>query len=90
MEILLAAGANVDQQTKAGETALIAAVHYEDIEIISMLLRAGADARSLRDIKGKSALDYARDGEAGGFRGDGPGSGGPGSRGAGPREARKA
>lgn len=64
LDILLAHGATVDFQSKHGETALMAAIKYGDVETVQVLLDAGADARNVRDISGHTAVDCARDDEA--------------------------
>jgi ankyrin repeat protein len=64
VSVLLKAGAQVDaKSTSTGGTALhFASVLTENPEVISLLLRAGADP-DLRDDYGKTALDYARKNE---------------------------
>jgi len=58
LKLLLHAGAAVDAQNKAGETALIVAIKHSDAENMARLLAAGAST-VVRDIKGMSAFDYA-------------------------------
>ena len=60
LELLLQAGATVNVQNKFGTTALINAVreHYGDIEKVSALLKAGADANVV-DSKGHSLIYWA-------------------------------
>ena len=57
---LLGMGAKVDATNKMGETALIAAVQQRRIEIIRMLLAAGADPDKTDTAQGFSARDYAQ------------------------------
>jgi ankyrin repeat protein len=58
-EALIAAGAQVDIPNSTGETPLIAAVHKRDIQIIRLLLKAGADP-DRTDNSGRTARDYAK------------------------------
>jgi len=58
VEALISAGARVDDPGAAGETALIAAVHQRDIELVRVLLKAGASPLRA-DNSGRSAKDYA-------------------------------
>lgn len=57
-EQLLAKGARVDDPGAAGETPLIAAVHQRNIEMVRILVKAGASA-TRADNSGRSAKDYA-------------------------------
>lgn len=57
-EQLLAKGARVDEPGAAGETPLIAAVHQRNIEMVRILIKAGASA-TRADNSGRSAKDYA-------------------------------
>eukprot|EP00966_Prymnesium_polylepis_P017710 408107-Prymnesium_polylepis.1 len=59
VEILCAAGANVNAQNKNGVTPLMAAVRYEDEQVIELLLGAGADMQ-VKDKRGRTAVDLAR------------------------------
>lgn len=56
--LLIAAGANVNAQTTDGMTPLMWAAQFGNLEITEMLIRFNADA-SLKDIDGKTALNYA-------------------------------
>ena len=56
--ILIGGGARVDDPGAAGETALIAAVHLRDIELVRLLLKSGANPLRA-DNSGRSAKDYA-------------------------------
>jgi len=56
--ILVESGARVDDATDTGETALISAVHLRDIQMMRLLLKAGADP-DRKDNSGRSARDYA-------------------------------
>lgn len=47
-------------RTKTGDTALIAAASWGQTEVVKRLLDAGAD-KSVRNEKGKTALDIARE-----------------------------
>lgn len=55
---LVAVGARVDDPGVAGETALIAAVHQRDIEMVRLLVKSGASP-TRADNSGRSAADYA-------------------------------
>lgn len=55
---LLARGARVDDPGAAGETALIAAVHQRNVELVRLLVKAGASP-TRADNSGRSAKDYA-------------------------------
>jgi len=57
-EELVAAKAQVDQPTDAGETPLIAAVHQRNTALMRILLEAGANP-DRADNSGRSARDYA-------------------------------
>ena len=57
-ERLLSAGADVNAQNRNGETALIEAVHKDDIEVIQLLLRYEADIHK-KDKNGNTALSIA-------------------------------
>jgi ankyrin repeat protein len=60
VEILLRRGANVARRSPNHWTALHwAAVHPDKLELVSMLLRAGADPRAVDDV-GVSPIDVAR------------------------------
>lgn len=56
---LLEAGANVNHQDGSGRTHLHAAVWGNRIEVVKMLLTAGADP-TIADVKGQTPLDVAR------------------------------
>ncbi|MCL2010843.1 MAG: ankyrin repeat domain-containing protein, partial [Synergistaceae bacterium] len=59
VEAAVKGGANVNARDEYGETALmLAARSTRDPEVVSVLLRHGADA-SIRDDDGRSAFDYA-------------------------------
>ena len=57
-QLLIAKGARVDDPGAQGETALIAAVHQRDIEMVRLLLKSGASP-TRADNSGRSAADYA-------------------------------
>jgi len=60
VEHLIANGKNVNETTrKSGFTALMAAACYGRVAIAKVLLENGAD-KSLKDIKGFTAVDFAR------------------------------
>lgn len=57
---LVKAGAKINVQNKDGQTALmILAARWDKVDAIRAALQAGADA-SLKDAKGRTALDYLR------------------------------
>ncbi len=58
-DYLLSLGPDVDAPGGAACPALIWAVCRDDIYYLEMLLRSGADP-SVRDVRGKTAADYAR------------------------------
>ena len=55
---LLAAGTDVNRTTSGGQTPLILAIVFMRIQILSLLLEAGADPQ-LRDSLGLNAVDWA-------------------------------
>jgi ankyrin repeat protein len=57
--LLLAAGADVNQPTYGGMTPLMSAASVGRVEIVQQLLDHKSDP-SLKDNKGKTALDHAR------------------------------
>lgn len=60
IENLLRAGANPDLTQADGITPLHAAAHHGDAVIVGLLILFGAD-RSLREAKGRTAADLARE-----------------------------
>ena len=56
--LLAKAGVNVNSKDASGKTALMLAAGAQDARMIRELLALGAD-RTLRDGKGRTALDYA-------------------------------
>jgi ankyrin repeat protein len=58
VEALLKAGAHVDDQDAAGETALISAVHNRNSGLVRLLLKKGANP-DRNDNSGRSAREYA-------------------------------
>lgn len=63
VEMLLAAGVDVNIQDIEGATPIMMASHYGHIEIVKMLLEYGADPL-LRDLYGQTAREFALDGKA--------------------------
>jgi ankyrin repeat protein len=59
-DLLIAAGADINAKTDSGNTALLSAVKSGKTRTVRFLLERGADP-SITDVKGKSALDYARE-----------------------------
>jgi ankyrin repeat protein len=57
---LIQAGANVNASDREGTTALMAAAERGSLNKVVTLLRAGALA-AVKDARGRTALDYARD-----------------------------
>lgn len=58
VDALISVGARVDEPSQTGETPLIAAVHRRDIQMMRVLLKAGANP-DRADNSGRSARDYA-------------------------------
>ena len=58
VELLVGQRARIDEPNVAGETPLITAVHHRSIQIMRLLLKAGADP-DRADNSGRSARDYA-------------------------------
>lgn len=56
---LLAGGADVNESTNGGQTALILAVIFGHTNVVRMLMRAGADPQ-LRDNLGLNAIEWAQ------------------------------
>jgi ankyrin repeat protein len=59
IDILVANGADLDAQEADGITALMWAVHNEDVGMIRVLLDLGADP-NIKNSKGATALEMAR------------------------------
>ncbi len=59
-DMLMAAGADINAKDGDGYTALLRAAHQGKTGTVRFLLERGADT-SIPDIKGKTALDYARE-----------------------------
>jgi hypothetical protein len=59
-ETLLSRRAAVDMPNRNGETPLILAVHRNDLPMVMLLLKRGADPKKTDNVAGYSALDYAR------------------------------
>lgn len=57
--VLIDAGADVNVRNGAGQTALMTAVLFGQVQIIDMLMAAGADP-SLVDLNGNSVISLAR------------------------------
>jgi len=57
-EFLIGQSARLDESNNAGETPLITAVHNHNLDIMRVLLTAGADP-DRADNSGRSARDYA-------------------------------
>jgi hypothetical protein len=60
LDVLLASGAEVNVSDNNGMTPLIWAARFGDIERVADLIEAGANVAA-RDLKGKNALDHARE-----------------------------
>lgn len=60
LSYLVAMKARVNATNGSGETPLTLAVHRRNIDVVRMLIEAGADPRIPDTIAGKSALDYAK------------------------------
>ncbi|TNV76003.1 hypothetical protein FGO68_gene11127 [Halteria grandinella] len=58
--LLLVAGIVIDGQSVGGETPLMRAVEHSKIHAVQVLLRAGANPFTLRNVSGLNALDIAR------------------------------
>jgi hypothetical protein len=61
-KLLLERKAQLDRQQENGYTALMYGVFRNNVQLVRLLVRAGAN-RNLRDRNGKTALDYAQDPE---------------------------
>lgn len=61
VQLVLEAGANVNNRQVSGNTPLHTAAHLGDVATVEALLAHGADA-GLRSDDGKMAADYAREG----------------------------
>jgi ankyrin repeat protein len=59
IELLLAAGANVNAINVAGQTPLLLAVSFDRLEAVEVLLKAGADT-TIADIRKQTASSYAK------------------------------
>lgn len=59
VDLLISAGADVNRQNHEGSTALIEASRAGRLTVVKMLLDRGGADRTLRDLKGMTALDYA-------------------------------
>ena len=59
VKALLARGADVNEKTSGGQTALILAVIFGHTKLVELLIRAGADAH-LRDNLGLNAIEWAQ------------------------------
>jgi uncharacterized protein len=59
-QLLLGQRASVDLPNVRGETPLILAVHNRDLNMVRLLLTAGADPKKTDRAAGYSALDYAK------------------------------
>jgi ankyrin repeat protein len=57
-EVLIENGANVNLKNKDGLTPLMESIFSNHYELAKLLLQKGADT-AIRDLKGKTALDYA-------------------------------
>ena len=58
VQLLIDKGARVDDPGASGETALITAVHQRNVELVRLLLKAGANPLRA-DNSGRTAKDYA-------------------------------
>jgi len=56
LKLLIASGANINGQTKYGETALMEAVEMKRVENVKLLIEAGADKDFPRYLTGETAL----------------------------------
>jgi uncharacterized protein len=67
--LLINSGADINAQTNGGFTALMQAAKYGNIEIVKLLVSAGAELE-IRDVDDKTALDYACEYQHEGFLAD--------------------
>ncbi|MBR5998086.1 MAG: ankyrin repeat domain-containing protein [Deltaproteobacteria bacterium] len=67
---LLAAGSEVNARNGEGKTALMRAAAYNNLDVVHMLLDAGAD-KSLEDNDGHNALWHAQESVRAGYRSEG-------------------
>lgn len=58
-EVLIAAGADVDQRGSAGYTALMGVCFKGNVELAKLLIAKGADV-NLKNDEGMTALDFAK------------------------------
>ena len=59
VEVLLEAGADINNQNGSGETPLHAAVYCKNIKFAETLIKAGADM-TIKNNEGETAWDYAQ------------------------------
>ena len=59
IRLLISRGANIKAATKKGETPLMNAARWGNLEHVKLLIEAGAD-RDRKSNSGQSALDFAR------------------------------
>ena len=60
IRLLIKYGANVDQQTNGGETALMLAAYWENIKIMQELIKSGANLL-IQDNDKEIFIDYISD-----------------------------
>ena len=58
LKLLVTAGADVNGKNDAGATALMTAVHWNNVESVKFLIQAGASV-DLQDAGGRTALSHA-------------------------------
>ena len=61
VDLLLKAGAKIDQENRQGMTPLMEAARTGQLDVLQRLIKAGAQLDRL-DFTGRGALDWARDG----------------------------
>jgi ankyrin repeat protein len=59
-QLLIARKANPNQTNNSGETPIMRAVQLNDLDMVRLLIAAGADPIRRDSLAGMSAMDYAK------------------------------